>query len=294
MRADQSHSLTLKEEKCEVLETKLHYTQKQVDDLLAEKAFTYSCISDVNGLLSDIIETHDPMISITVRKHLLEKLRPVFAMLHRLEGVSTRMSFPKQGGEGSSKVHTEDVKPKVSVKPPVIKDSRTCSQEAKEKERAEKEAHATLKSKMLLFPKWTLKRMQNQAVDMPSQYWLDPIASFDVQNSQDSQFDLPITLKAFTFHAFIKVSSIPFSDSTGDQTLFNFYLKHMKPQFETWSASKIVVVKVTGLIETESFPNAKFKVARGSARQACKFTLADLPCLTMIKSYIPEVGIFRL
>lgn len=29
--------------------------------------------------------------------------------------------------------------------------------EAKEKERAEKEAHATLKSKMILFPKWNLK-----------------------------------------------------------------------------------------------------------------------------------------
>ena len=61
--------------------------------------------------------------------------------------------------------------------------------------------------------------------------------------------------------------------------LFNFYLKHIKPQFETWSASKIVAVKVTGPIETESFPNAKFKVVRGSARQACEFTLADLPFL---------------
>ncbi|CAH1427681.1 unnamed protein product [Lactuca virosa] len=121
--------------------------------------------------------------------------------------------------------------------------------------------------------------MQNQVVDMPSQYWLDPIASFDVQNTQDSQLDLPITPKAFRFRAFIKVANAPFSDSTADQLLFAFYLKHMKPQFETWGASKIVVVKVTGPFETESFPNAKFKVARGSACQACEFTLADLPCL---------------
>nr|KAJ0212697.1 hypothetical protein LSAT_V11C400209080 [Lactuca sativa] len=119
---------------------------------------------------------------------------------------------------------------------------------------------------MLLFPKLTLKCMQNQDVDMSSQYFLHPNTSFEVQNSQDSQFDLPITLKASRFRAFIKVAS-------------NFYLKHMKPQFETWSASKIVAVKVTGPIATESFPNAQFKVVRGSARQTCEFTLADFRCL---------------
>nr|KAJ0216474.1 hypothetical protein LSAT_V11C300130030 [Lactuca sativa] len=222
MESKITDALALKEEKCKVLETKLHYTQKQVDDLLAEKAVTRSCISDVNRLLS-----------ITVRKHLLEKLRPVFAMFHRSEGVLTPMSFPKQGGEGSSKVHSDDVKPKVSVKPPIIKqdpkykdplfnnepiiddnedeepnevelkrrkarkaeiDEHACIvRKAEEKERAEKEAQATLKRKMLLFPKWNLKRMHNQVVDMPRQYGLDPMASFDVQNSQDSQFDLPIT-----------------------------------------------------------------------------------------------------
>ena len=46
-----------------------------------------------------------------------------------------------------------------------------------------------------------------------------------------------------------------------------------------WSASKITAVKVIGPIETENFPNAKFKVVRGSARQAHQFTLADQPCL---------------
>ncbi|CAI9261729.1 unnamed protein product [Lactuca saligna] len=99
---------------------------------------------------------------------------------------------------------------------------------------------------------------------------------------------------------------------------FSFYLKHMKPQFETLSVNKIIVIKVTGPIETESFPNAMFKLARGSACQAYEFTLKDLPCLNrhnwimlynlllkekekyepvmthlqlMIKSYIHEVGL---
>ena len=76
-------------------------------------------------------------------------------------------------------------------------------------------------------------------------------------------------------------------------------------------------MKVAGLIETDSFPNAKFNVARGSASQCFEFTLADLPCLNpndwftlynmllknkekyepvmsrhklMIQSYIQEIG----
>ncbi|CAI9303755.1 unnamed protein product [Lactuca saligna] len=53
----------------------------------------------------------------------------------------------------------------------------------------------------------------------------------------------------------------------------------MKPQYETCSATKITAVKVTGLFETESFPNANFKVSRGSSIQVYKFTLTNLPCL---------------
>ncbi|CAI9263763.1 unnamed protein product [Lactuca saligna] len=53
----------------------------------------------------------------------------------------------------------------------------------------------------------------------------------------------------------------------------------MKPQYETWIAKNIIVVKVSDPIETDSFPNASFKVARGSTSQVCKFTLVDIPCL---------------
>ncbi|CAI9280615.1 unnamed protein product [Lactuca saligna] len=130
---------------------------------------------------------------------------------------------------------------------------------------------------MLLFPNCTLKKIQHDVVELPSQYWLDLVVSFDHQNTQDSQLDLPITPKASRFRAFLKV---------------------------------------TGPIETESFTNAKFKVARGSTCQSYKFTLVDLPCLNndriilhnillrekdkdepvmshlqlMINSYIQEVG----
>ncbi|CAH1412564.1 unnamed protein product [Lactuca virosa] len=56
-----------------------------------------SCITYVTGMLSDIIETWDSMITITMHKHLVEKLRPVFAMIHSLEGVSDQSLNQKQG-----------------------------------------------------------------------------------------------------------------------------------------------------------------------------------------------------
>ncbi|CAI9281061.1 unnamed protein product [Lactuca saligna] len=123
---------------------------------------------NVNGLLYDIIETCDSMIM--VKKHLSEKLGPVFAMLNRLESVPKFGSILKQVGE---------------------------------------------------------------------------------------------------------------EDIGVDHLILSFYLKNMKTQYETWSARKIMAVNITGPIETTSFPNATFKVSRGSSSQFCKFTLTDLPCLNL-------------
>ncbi|CAH1435663.1 unnamed protein product [Lactuca virosa] len=89
-------SLALKSEEATMLSTKLEASEKQVHDLLSDRAVMRSCITDVTGMLSDIIETRDSMITITMRKHLAEKLRPIFAMLHRLEGVSDQTFNPKR------------------------------------------------------------------------------------------------------------------------------------------------------------------------------------------------------
>ncbi|CAI9303077.1 unnamed protein product [Lactuca saligna] len=125
-----------------------------------------------------------------------------------------------------------------------------------------------------------------------SKYWLDRIASLDHQNSQDSQIEPPITPKAFRFHAFVKVANSPFTDSGADQLLFSFYLKHMKPRYETWSAHKIVVVKVTRPIETESFPSVKFKVVRDvDEREKEKSEPVMSYLQLMLNSYIQEVGL---
>lgn len=92
-------SPAIKTKKVKVLTVKLEHAEKQIQDLIAEKAIMKSCISDVNGLLSDNIKTRDPMITITILKHLVEKLRPMFAMLHRLEGIPEPSVIPKQRGD---------------------------------------------------------------------------------------------------------------------------------------------------------------------------------------------------
>lgn len=52
--------------------------------------------------------------------------------------------------------------------------------EAKEKEKVEKDAQVALEGRKLLFPKWTLKRIQREAVELPSQNWLEPVVSFRI------------------------------------------------------------------------------------------------------------------
>lgn len=109
-------SLPIKIERVKVHSVKLENAEKQVKDLLTERAIMKSCISDITGLLLDFIETRDSMITISIRNHLNEKLRLVFAMLHRLQGVSDQTIVPKQGGEGGSTDMTRKEGPKAPTK----------------------------------------------------------------------------------------------------------------------------------------------------------------------------------
>ncbi|CAI9282163.1 unnamed protein product [Lactuca saligna] len=75
----------------------------------------------------------------------------------------------------------------------------------------------------------------------------------------------------------IAITSLP--DHGVDQVLFSFYLKNVKPQYQTWSSKKITVVNVFRPVETESFINTRFKVARGATSFVFEFTLADFTYL---------------
>ncbi|CAI9282029.1 unnamed protein product [Lactuca saligna] len=120
-------ALDLKTEKVKVLTVNLDNVEKHVNDLLSEKVAMKSYIAEVIGMLSDIIETRDSMITITVKKHLAKKLRLVFAMLNRLEGVPESGSIPKQGGEGVP--HSKNKNTKPSVKQTVKSESEPKGKE---------------------------------------------------------------------------------------------------------------------------------------------------------------------
>ncbi|CAI9275034.1 unnamed protein product [Lactuca saligna] len=126
----------------------------------------------------------------------------------------------------------------------------------------EREARLKLENKKLLFPILMLKQIQSEAVDFMNQYWLEPVVSFKLQNTQDSQLDLLITPMAFKFLSFIKVANSPSTGNCVDQLLFAFYLKQMRLQYEIWSARKITTMKVIGPIETDSFQRQNSKLSK--------------------------------
>ncbi|CAI9303569.1 unnamed protein product [Lactuca saligna] len=160
------------------------------------------------------------------------------------KGVLEFGSIPKQGGEEGKQSKKEN--PKHSVKSTVKPKSET---EPKGKEKPFSEEPIIEKE----------KAEREAQVALESQKHLFPV--WTLKRILNEDVDMPKT------------------DIGADHLLFSFYLKHMKPQYETWSAIKITVVKVTGPIETDNFLNTKFKVVRSSSSQVCEFTLTDLSCL---------------
>ena len=100
----------------------------------------------------------------------------------------------------------------------------------------------------------------SQAIESPSIYWLEPIASFNCDKSKDSQFDTPITRKAFTFQCFDSTVGVPFPNPKVDHELIDFYLKYGQPQYLTWSAQKIITFKVLKPTPVGKFMNVHFKI----------------------------------
>ena len=63
-------------------------------------------------------------------------------------------------------------------------------------------AKVTLQMQESIFPPWTMERILNEGIDNPSLHWLEPLVSFDLVNSVESQFDFPVTPRAFLFKFF--------------------------------------------------------------------------------------------
>nr|KAJ0215962.1 hypothetical protein LSAT_V11C300141010 [Lactuca sativa] len=173
-------ALALKEEKCKVLAVKLQNAEQQVDDLPSERAVVRSCITDITCLLYYIIETRDSMISITsgvryvisfggcFETGVLFETRGRIWLYFSKERTSQSPSKPVVKKEPKGKetlfenepfigYDDEDEEPdeaelkRRKVRKAELNENARIVKEAEEKERAENEAHATLKSRMLLF-----------------------------------------------------------------------------------------------------------------------------------------------
>lgn len=68
----------------------------------------------------------------------------------------------------------------------------------------------TLKS---LFRRWSMNKIQKEAIDKLSIYWLEPSISFDLVNDVKNQFDFPITPRSFIFRCFGTIEKSLISDS---------------------------------------------------------------------------------
>ena len=78
---------------------KLRTATAEVNDLKSEREVIRSSAADVHSILLHLIEAHDPIITLTIRKHLADKLTPALDVLSCIEGVLMTGVQPKQGGE---------------------------------------------------------------------------------------------------------------------------------------------------------------------------------------------------
>ncbi|KAL7586246.1 hypothetical protein Lser_V15G38226 [Lactuca serriola] len=295
--------------------TQLSNSQQQLEALRSEREVIRTCVSDVHAALSNILEAHDPILNHSVRRTLAEKLSPAMDLLSKIEGLPSFVSILKQGGDeqtgskpppSSKATHTTEPPPTGHASGSGVKnkgkniaeededretiadmlkrknsrnaddEASRVAREAEEAERKQKEAHDLLESRKTLFPAWTRERMIKEAIETPSILWLEPVISFDCNNTVDSQFDMPLTRKAFIFHAFSNIFEVPHPNDELDRELIDFYLEAARPQYLTWSAQKIVNVRVLKPYAVGRFTNVKFKLIRGSARTAHLISLADL------------------
>ncbi|CAI9286962.1 unnamed protein product [Lactuca saligna] len=219
--------LAVKIGKVKVLSVKLNHANKRIKDLLSEKAAMKSCIADLNAYTNNFIETHNSLITISVRKHLIDKIRPVFAMLNRIEGVSESGTLPKLGG------YRENLSSKETSKPAVLDENPRIAREAEEKEKELRDDQITLEATRLLFPPWFMERILTKATGNPHIHWLESVTSFGLENTMDSQLDFPITPKPFLFCIFEGIANASDLDENVNKSLMAFYMKHGKPQYQT-------------------------------------------------------------
>nr|KAJ0203831.1 hypothetical protein LSAT_V11C500231530 [Lactuca sativa] len=218
-------------------EPKAPYCNSRAYDLKSEREVIRSSIGDVHSILLHLLDVDDSILTISIHRHLAEKLRPALDILSRIKGVSDTAVLPKQGGEKNSQGGAPS-KPDPKYKP--FEQELREKMDRLEKEMKEKEL---LDKKKLMFPEWTIESLQREFIEELSTHWIELVLSFSLENSKDAQFDMPINRKAFIFHCFASTAVVPSPDPKVDRDLLEFYLEFAQPQYLTWSLKKITMVR---------------------------------------------------
>ena len=67
---------------------KLRTATNELNDLKSEREVIRSSVGDVHSILLHLLDAHDPIMTITIKRNSAEKLRPALDILSRIEGVS--------------------------------------------------------------------------------------------------------------------------------------------------------------------------------------------------------------
>ncbi|KAI3701012.1 hypothetical protein L2E82_45654 [Cichorium intybus] len=221
--------LAEKNQKVKVLYVKLKHASEQLDTVTNENAVIKSCVSDISSYLQRVVETNDSLLTPSIRNHLTDKLHPKI--------------FDDDDEEDKEEL-TEAKKLVREKKDKELDDLNELHKKLDAEEAEARDAQISLEARKLLFPLWSVKRIQKEALDEPKVYWLELAISFYLSNDVESQLDFPITPRAFLFRCFETIEKALISDPGVNHKLFSFYLKYAKPQYESWSLKNIIRLRV--------------------------------------------------
>ena len=60
------------------------------------------------------------------------------------------------------------------------------SKEAEAREKEARDTQITPKTQKALFFPWSMEQIRDEAIDNPNVYWMEPVVSFDLDNSSES------------------------------------------------------------------------------------------------------------
>nr|KAJ0221851.1 hypothetical protein LSAT_V11C200062850 [Lactuca sativa] len=166
---------------------KLCTVTQELNDLNSEREVIRSSISDVHSILLHLWDAHEVIVTIYIRRHLAEKLRPALDILSRIKAKAT--AGPKDNEASVSKSQKkkkiigeddedeeDDIDDIVIGSPskldPKFKPSEQELQEKMDRLEKEMKEKELLEKKKSMFPEWTIESLQREVIDELSTHWL--------------------------------------------------------------------------------------------------------------------------